>query len=400
MAIIQNARHKVIQKFEEDQERNRDTPETSPTRAAEIENDEDGEHCNASGQAISENEEREIGHRDEQVSRAARIDMVDDSDDDGKVNVIIVDDDEDDSNHVVSSASHQIHSSTDTDVLTVVISDHSPEAVKILLEYCYTNRVVSLGHNAFVQACKTRPNKHIGPVPPYPTTHSSIAKRWPSNGSPTIPFSVALAAIKLAEEAGLYRLAFMCEISAAQLVTKDNIVEALTMSSRQKKISGNDLPRLRKAAMEVLLRRGRKGVTDIGRTSCFKKALDEDRSIIVPSLLQGTLEAVTNIKSGTKRDWTDLNFVDVDRDDKYRRNRERKHSRQARDNNDDENSNEDDLLRKMTANWAVERVAMGDHNVDTIRRRTFGRPAVDKPARKRSSRSSRSSDTFFGNRDK
>ncbi len=405
MAIIQNARHKAIQKFEEDQERNRDTPETSPTRAAEIENDEDGEHCNASDQAIRENEERDIGRRDEEVSQAARIDMVDDSSDDGKVNVIIVDDDEDDSNHVVSAARHQIHSSNDTDVLTVVLSDHSPEAVKILLEYCYTNRVVSLGHNAFVQACKTKPNKHNGPVPPYPTTSSSIAKRWPSNGSPTITFSVALAAIKLAEEAGLHRLSFMCEISAAQLVSKDNIVEALTMSSRQQIISGNDLPRLRKAAMEVLLRRGRKGVSEIGRTSCFKKALDEDRAIIVPSLLQGTMEAVTNLtKISTKRDLTELNFDDIDREDMYRRNRERKRSRRTRENNGEENTNDDDIGRKRTVDWAVERSmsAMVDHDMEIVRRRTFGRSGmqVEKPARKRSSRSSRSSDTFFGNRDK
>ena len=403
IAIIQKARHEAILKFEEDQARSRETPETSASRAAEIENDEDGEIGNADAQAISnsENEEREIGRGEEEVSQAARIEIVDDSDDDRKVNVIIVDDEEDDSNHVVSSARHQIHSSPETDVLTVVLSDHSPEAVKILLEYCYTNRVISLGHNAFVKACKTRPYKTNGPVPPYPITNSSIAKKWPSNGSPTITFSVALAAIKLAEEAGLFRLSFMCEIAAAQLVTKDNIVEALTMSSRQKIISGNDLPRLRKAAMDVLLRRGRRGVSEIGRTSLFKKALDEDRSIIVPSLLQGTMEAVTHWEKSksNKRDLVDVSFTDIDREDTYRRNMERKRARRGRDN-DDENPMDDDRIRKMTVDWAsaaAERSlsAMIDHNMDTLKRRVF-----NKKRSGRSRSSSRSGRDFFGNRDK
>ncbi len=412
MAIIQKARHEAILKFEEDQARSRETPETSASRAAEIENDEDGEIGNADGLAISnsENEEREIGRGEEEVSQAARIEMVDDSDDDRKVNVIIVDDDEDDSNHVVSAARHQIHSSPETDVLTVVLSDHSPEAVKILLEYCYTNRVVSLGHDAFVQACKTRPNRHSGPVPPYPTTHSSIAKRWPSNGSPTITFSVALAAIKLAEEAGLFRLSFMCEIGAAQLVTKDNIVEALTMSSRQKIISGNDLPRLRKAAMEVLLRRGSRGVSEIGRTSLFKKALDEDRSIIIPSLLQGTMEAVTHWEKSksNKHDLVGISFAHIDREDTYLRNKERKRARRGRDN-DDDNPMDEDRIGKMKVDWtsaAAERSlsAMVDHNLDTLKRRVIKREMrMEKSGKKRSSRSrsgSRSGRDFFGNRDK
>ena len=405
VAIIQKAKQQAKKILEEDKARKHDTPDPSSTRATEIENDEEGESCNAGDRAISnsENEEKEIGRGEEEISRAAQIDMVDDSSDDGNVNVIIVDDDEDDSNHVVSSARHQIHARPDVDVLTVVLSDHSPEAVKILLEYCYTNRVVSLGHNSFVQACKTRPNKHNGPVPPYPTTHSSIARRWPGNGSPMIAFSVALAAIKLAEEAGMYRLSFMCETSAAQLVTKENIVEALTMSTRQKIISGNDLPRLRKAAMEILLRRGRRGVSEIGRTSCFKKALDEDRSIIVPSLLQGTMEAVSKFEKtkGAKRDLSEVSFKDLDREDIYRRNSERKRRRKEGigaskiHELDDENLNDlsddpyDDPKNWATlANVAAERSLSGiaGHNMESLIQNPYKRVG-NKPNKKRSSRS-------------
>ena len=334
MAKIQKARQEAKQKFEEEMAQKHDTPEhqASIHDATEIENDEDAEIFNAAGRAISggSNEEKEMDPGDNAIGRAAQVDMIEDSSDDGKVNVIVVEADEDDSNHaVVPNASHQIHSRSDPDSLTVILSDHSPEAVKILLEYCYTNRVVALGHNAFVQACATRPNsKYSGPVPPYPTSStSSSGKRWPNNGLPLITFSVALATIKLAEEAGMYRLSFMCEIAASQLVTKENVVEALTMSTRQKNISGNDLSRLRKAAMEVLLRRGRRGVSEIGRTSLFKKALDEDRAVIVPSLLQGTMEAVSHwekAKGGAKREMRELSFKDIDREDAYKRMIERK----------------------------------------------------------------------------
>jgi len=423
MAIITQAQQRAKQQLEEENVQNCDTPDNSSTRATEIENDDEGEHCNDAGHAInnSENEEKEIEPGEGEIGRAAQIDMVDDSSDDGNVNVIIVDDDEDDNGHVVSSSRHQIHSRPEVDTLTVVLSDHSPEAVKILLEYCYTNRVLSLGHNAFVQACKTRPNKHNGPVPPFPTTHSSNAKRWPNNGIPTIPFSVALAAIRLAEEAGMYRLSFMSEIAAAQLVTTANVVEALTFSTRQKVVSGNDLPRLRKAAMDVILRRGRRGVSEIGRSSLFKKALEEERSIIVPTLIQGTMEAVTHYEKsskGSKRDFSEIShrtYKDIDREDSYKRSRERTRRREEKDPSKIREQ-DDDILDDFSdepyddhlKSWAIAGASkrslsrMVHHNIDSIRRQTFSRVEMNlsKANKKRSSRSSSRSDGFFGNRDK
>jgi len=417
MAIILQARQKAKQQFDEKKARSCDTPDHSPSYATAIENDDEGEIPNGNCQAnnSSENEEKEIGHGEDEIGQAAQIDMVVDSSSDRNVNVIIEDDD--DCGHVVSSASHQICSRPEVDVLTVVLSDHSPEAVKILLEYCYTNRVVSLGHNAFVQACKTRPNKHNGPVPPYPTTERPNAKRWPNNGFPTIPFSVALAAIRLAEAAGMYRLSFMCEISAAQLVTTSNVVEALTMSTRQKVISGNDLPRLRKAAMEIILRRGRRGVSEVGRSGCFKKALEEERSIIVPTLLQGTMETVVHWQKakGAKRGFSEIShrtFKDIDREDSYKRARERNRRRQERLESDpnkkhklnDENLNDfsDDLYGEHFKSWAADAVVskrplsrMIHHNMESIRRHSSSRAD-----RKRSSRSSGRSDFYFSNRDK
>jgi len=417
MAIITQAQQKAKRLVEEEQTQKCETPDHSSMRATEIENDEEGENCNVSG----ESDEKEIGRGEDEISRADQIGMVDDTYEQRNVNVIIVDDDEDDSGHVVSSSRHQIHTRPEPDVLTVVLSEHSPEAVKILLEYCYTNRVVSLGHNAFVQACKTRPNKHNGPVPPYPTTHSSTAKKWPNNGIPIIPFSVALAAIRLAEEAGVYRLSFMCEISAAQLVTSTNVVEALMMSSRQKIISGNDLPRLRKAAMNIILKRGRRGVSEIGRSTCFKKALEEERSTIVPTLLQGTMEAVSHWEKtkGSKRDFSEIThriFTDIDMEDSYKRAKERNSRRQdlvekdaskIREDDDEslndysEKSYHEGHFKTAVGASASKRTLrrMSHHNMDSMRRQNFSRVDINL-SRPNKKRSSSRSDGFFGIRDK
>lgn len=417
MAIIIQAQQKAKRLLEEEHTHKCETPDHSSMRATEIENDEEGENCNDSG----ESDEKEIRRGEDDISRAGQIDMVDDTYEQRNVNVIIVDDDEDDSGHVVSSSRHQIHSRPEPDVLTVVLSEHSPEAVKILLEYCYTNRVVSLGHNAFVQACKTRPNKHNGPVPPYPTTHSSNAKKWPNNGIPIIPFSVALAAIRLAEEAGMYRLSFMCEISAAQLVTPTNVVEALMMSSRQKTISGNDLPRLRKAAMNIILKRGRRGVSEIGRSTCFKKALEEERSNIVPTLFQGTMEAVSQWEKskGLKRDFSEIThriFIDIDMEDSYKRAKERNSRRQdlveknaSKIREDDDESlndysekpyHEEDFKSAVGAGASKRSLRRMSHqNMDSMRRQTISRVDMNL-SRPNKKRSSSRSDGFFGIRDK
>lgn len=430
--IIQQARQKARREAEEikaAEEEKEDAkcetpPENSTKCPTEIEDD-DVEVIEGEGDG------GKVKGRDvEAVSGAAKIN---DSSDDDNVNIIVVDDDDDDDNDEdFNPLPRRIQPRLlETDLLVVSLPKHSPEAVKILLEYCYTNRVVSLGHDAFVQACKTRPTKHQGPVPPYPTTHSANAKRWPNNGIPIVPFSVALAAISLAEEAGIHRLSLMCEISASQLVTTSNVAEALTMSTRQKGTTGNDLPRLRKAAMDVILRRGRRGVSEIGRSTFFKKALEEERSIIVPTLFQGAMEAIEHwTKKGGKRDISELScrsFRDLDKEDTYKREKERKRGRKERtkkdhskminahlskyedhtlsDFSDEELFNEDRFLNNWVPKGSLKR--MSQHNMDSITRRSSSRASLNltniprASSQRRSSRnSSQKLDIFLRSRDK
>ena len=149
---------------------------------------------------------------------------------------------------------------------------------------------------------------------------------------PLVSFQVALAGIELAEEANIPRLSLMCEVAAAQLVSSTNVVRALSLCAAQKSKSGNDLPKLRKAAMDVVLRNGSRGVLELGRTPSFRKALEEPRAIIVPTLLQGTTEAVTRYGKRGQSKRTKLNvsiysFDELDREDAIKRERERRKRR-------------------------------------------------------------------------
>jgi hypothetical protein len=148
------------------------------------------------------------------------------------------------------------------------------------------------------------------------------AKRSPSirnytganSGEPTILFDVALAGIRLAEEAELPRLSFMCEIAAAQLVDHSNIVDALATCEQQRQLTGNALPRLRKATMDIVLVLFQLG-NDNETTACLRKALSDKTALLVPTLITGTMEAVdagekrmrqiniSTISTPDKRDW-------------------------------------------------------------------------------------------------
>lgn len=256
-------------------------------------------------------------------------------------------------------------------LLWVTLPDHSPEAVKLLLEYCYTNRVLSLGQEAFFQACKTKPTKSQGPV---------VSR--PKIGHPNVSFSVALAGISLAEEAGMHRLSLMCEVAASLLLNPPNVVEALSICTSQKSISGNELPRLRKAAMDIVLRSGSRGVAELGRMPAFRRALDERRSVIVPTLLKGTMEAVTsyNHSRGIKRDRSHVSyptFEEVDRQDSYERERERRKRRQERWKKDPMRRAELDLDEDFDelyghTGWAAETVKQSlrrmSHHLDMTQR--------------------------------
>lgn len=175
---------------------------------------------------------------------------------------------------------------TTPDQLVVTLPDHPPQALKILMEYCYTNRVIILGHDAFVQACRTKPVKPNGPVPPY-----SSARRWPNNGVPQVSFAVALAGIRLAEEAGMRRLSLMCELAASQLVSSANVVDALSACALQQALTGNPLVRLREVSMNTILQFGSRSVYDL---PTFRQALEGRATSIIPTLLTGTAEAIAS----------------------------------------------------------------------------------------------------------
>jgi hypothetical protein len=402
--IIQQAREKARMRVlqEEEKDVKDETPDQIVSGATEIEDEDDYEESLSHEQHVSD-----------------EIDMVVDFDDEDDEDDELNDEDEDDrslerasaeparveeeTSEIVSSSRPRLVQD-DSDLLVVTIPHHSPEAMKLLLEYCCTNRVAPLGRDAFIQSCKTRPTKLSGPVPPYHSSHHTT--KWPNGGFPRVEFYVALAGIKLAEEAGMHRLSLMCEVAAAQLVTTSNVAEALSMSTSQKAISGNDLLRLRKAAMEVVLRRGERGVIELSRSGLFNKALQDQRSLLVPALLQGTMETVShwdNVR-GVKRDNSELQyfaFDELDRLDFTARERERKKRRRERTDDDDskvskvldvddDESFEDPILGDLEAEAARKSLKrMRAHNMDQIRRNRTRSAALSQRTSQRSTRKRR-----------
>lgn len=411
--IIEKAREKARRKAleEEEQDRKDDTPERNASGATEIVDEEDED---AAAQVAVDDEAR-----NEERLRNAGVDMVvdveNDDDDDDEDHDLGDDDDQSlesgagEPAHVgeftpdIVSSSNHLQEDAEPDLLVVPIPNHSPEAVKLLLEYCCTNRVAPLGKDAFIQSCKTKPTKHIGPVPPYHSSHHS--KKWPNAGFPRVEFSVAIAGIKLAEEARMPRLSLMCEIAAASLVSVSNVTDALSMSSSQKELSGNDLPRLRNAAMEVILRRGERGVNDLARSAPFKKALHEQRSVIVPALLQGTMETVTHWDKvqAITRDSSDLSyssFGEWDKLDQFERARERTKRRRERLVSAGEtiDADEDDAIVQdpIFGDWEASRKSlkrMRAHHLENVRRSRTRSSTSPQRTSQRSTRKRRSSRT-------
>lgn len=253
-----------------------------PSNASMREEDED-DGIEALPYALERNEE--------EANRSAteiEIDDDDDEEEDAKMPPV----DQRDSTELFGSGGGE-------NLLWVTIPNHSPDAVRLLLEYCYTNRVVSLGQQAFLKACRTKEDRRnplmpfTGPVAPY-YSHSSRTRGWPNGGLPVVSFAVALAGISLAEEANLPRLSLMCEVAASELVTSSNVVEALGRCTAQEKQTGNTLPLLRKAAMSVMFENGSRGVVEMCRKPTFRRALEEKTASLVPSLLAGTMEAVSS----------------------------------------------------------------------------------------------------------
>lgn len=218
-----------------------------------------------------------------------------------------------------------------------VTLEHPPEVVKLLLEYCYTNRVVSLGYLAFKTSFRpVDPNlisrdmkNSTGPVGP---------RYWKHEGRPDISFNLALAGIRLAEEANLPRFSLMCEIAASQLVTRSTGLEALALCEEQRRKNGNHLNRLRKAVMMYhILGNGSKGVTELSSTPSFKRTLKEKKEIVVPSLLMGVSESLnerdilpTNCTDSKYENLSGAHFSKIDDDDKIKRESERRNRRKER----------------------------------------------------------------------
>jgi hypothetical protein len=201
---------------------------------------------------------------------------------------------------------HSNRQEVDPNSVWVVLPDHSPQAVKLLLEYCYTNRVPSLGEEAFVRAGTTTVSSALdssnaavaaeadtGPVPPF------RKQEWPDGGMPTVSLHLALAGIALAEEAHMPRLSLMCEIAASQLVDNHNVVDVLSACQVQQQKTGNRLPILRRAAMlDCIMANGSAGIDQLYASAYFKNSLNERRGLVVPSLLDGSVEIMpTNMNT-------------------------------------------------------------------------------------------------------
>lgn len=204
----------------------------------------------------------------------------------------------------------------DTFSKTWVTLNYPPQAVRILLEYIYSNRVVDLGMAAFTEACRTKPQykKGVGPVPPHSLRS---AKKWPNGGEPCVSLEVALSALDLAVAAQQDRLSLMCQVAAARLVDCDTAVEALKVCQKY-----NGLPKLRQAAMERVL-------TDPKMEDVLQDNNKDTDKNLVGTLLAGTLAVLETSKRKTKkRDWQEMAFSHFDMYDKLdilERDAERQH---------------------------------------------------------------------------
>lgn len=194
-----------------------------------------------------------------------------------------------------NNSNMSINSSTNYNPLIIPLS-HPPEAVKLLLEYCYTNRVLPLGYEAFQKSYrKPDLNTPDSPVGPYPPTFSQASRAsWSNGGKPTVSLSVALAGIRLAEEVELPRLSLLCEIAASQLVTAQTLLESLALCEESKRgKGGNGLAILRRAVMmQHVLAHGSRGVSELAAMPSFQRGLQERGDVVVPSLLTGVAEAI------------------------------------------------------------------------------------------------------------
>ena len=271
-----------------------------------------------------------------------------------------------------------------------VVLSHPPEAVKILLEYCYSNRVVSLGQKAFLKAHKpvdlntVHKDMEVNSLPlsPFkPTEAKSNRSNWPNEGFPTVSFPVALAGIQLAEEAGMPRLSLMCELAAGELVSDHTALEALAVCEQQKRSTGNPLKTLRRRVMiRHILGHGHKGVSSLDSMSSFQRTLIDKSEDVVPSLMMGvkeTFKLLLGDKDDAELESLGIGYVyarkgasmeffkECDDEDLCSRNKERMKRRQERWNKrpaSEEDQNPYGLLDESEYNIHRNHAYFDDHN--------------------------------------
>jgi hypothetical protein len=212
-----------------------------------------------------------------------------------------VEDDEEDPHGSMIASSTMGFGDSNQHQAAIVTLNHPPEAVKLLLEYCYTNRVISLGYEAYVQSFKpldpvtTDPiiEKYGGIVNPF---HPNTPSSWPNHGLPTISLPIALAGIQLSEEALMPRLSLMCEIAASNLVTTTSALDVLGFCEIQQGRSGNRLNILRKAVMiNHIFMDGPKGVLHLSNSYSLYRTLRDKKDTVVPGLFSGVKDVLQEV---------------------------------------------------------------------------------------------------------
>ncbi len=147
---------------------------------------------------------------------------------------------------------------------------------------------------------------YLGPVPPF------FRHEWPDGGTPTVSLHLALAGISLAKEAHLPCLSLMCKVAASQLVDGNNVIIVLSACRVQQQRTGNRLLILRRMAMlDCIIANGSRGIDLLYSNPTFKSSLNERRGLVVPSLLDRTVEVMpTNMNTKEIQQKQDKMMID------------------------------------------------------------------------------------------
>ena len=213
-------------------------------------------------------------------STTAKVEDDDDDNDETRSLFYKMTSNKDDTCSNISSNSPPVFSSQkrSRSILRVLMKQqYTAEALKLLLEFCYTNRCIACGQEAFEVSCP-------GAVSPY------YDKGWPMFGQPLISMTVALAGIVIGEESSMPKFSLMCEIAASHLINHKNVLEALSLCSTQALKSGNRLEILRNRATAYLLRTP--VLDELSLDKPFMSNLNKNREQVVPALLHGTRESI------------------------------------------------------------------------------------------------------------